>query len=174
VIPKWFKNINNFKLKMENSAIKIQRAFRKWFYRNAICCISLEKVNYPCFIYKTSGVCIFYDYLALNKYFKTSNKFIDPKTRNNYTKLEIERFKKELKLHFPEEDINYSTPGNQKSYFNHPIRELILLSNLPINNNLSIPHQPSGTINLGDLRYIINDIEEYEPVGGGPNISRIY
>ncbi len=59
---------------MEKSVLKIQRAFRKWFYRNAVCCISLEKVNYPCFIYKTSGVCIFYDYLALNKYFKTSNK----------------------------------------------------------------------------------------------------
>ena len=152
---------------MENSAIKIQRAFRKWFYRNAICCISLEKVNYPCFIYKTSGVCIFYDYLALNKYFKTSNKFIDPKTRNNYTKLEIERFKKELKSHFPEEEVNYRTPDFQL-YFNHPIRELLLLTllsnnsslpingNLPINDNLSIPHQPSGTINLDNLRFIVN------------------
>jgi hypothetical protein len=147
---------------MEKSVLKIQRAFRKWFYRNAICCISLEKVNYPCFIYKTSGVCIFYDYLALNKYFKSSNKFIDPKTRNNYTKLEIERFKNELNSHFPEEEVNYRTPGNQKTYFNHPIGELILLTllsnngNLSINDNLSIPNQPSGNINLGDLRYIVN------------------
>ncbi len=148
---------------MEKSVLKIQRAFRKWFYRNAVCCISLEKVNYPCFIYKTSGVCIFYDYLTLNRYFKTSNKFIDPKTRNNYTKLEIERFKKELKSHFPEEEVNYRTPDFQL-YFNHPIRELLLLTLLSNNGNLSIND---------NLRYIINEIEEYEPVGGGPNISTI-
>jgi hypothetical protein len=148
---------------MEQYVLKIQRAFRKWFYRNAICCISLEKVNYPCFIYKTSGVCIFYDYLSLNRYFKTSNKFIDPKTRNKYTEFEIKRFKKELKLHFPEEEVNYINQNiNQKTYFNHPIRDLIWLTRSSNNGNLSINDNLS-----------INGIEEYEPVGGGPNISTI-
>ena len=134
---------------MEKSVLKIQRAFRKWFYCNAICCISLEKVNYPCFIYKTSGVCIFYDYLALNKYFKSSNKFIDPKTRNKYTELEIERFKKELKLHFPEEDVNYN---KWKFLFNRGGVDILHPNILNfILDNQYLLFQPSGTVNFVDL-----------------------
>ncbi len=91
----------------ETAAIVIQYRFRKWFYRNAECCISFEKVKFPCFIYQPKGsdVCIFYDYIYLKRYFDTSGKYIDPKTRNEYTPSEIERFYSQLEKYFPGEKI---------------------------------------------------------------------
>ena len=114
-----------------DAAIKIQRAFRKWFYRNAICCVTLEKVQYPCFIYKTSGVCIFYNYIALHKYFKISGKFVDPKTRNKYSNLEIKRFKKELKMHFPNEDTTYYKEWQPSGTINVSILDIFSFTIVP-------------------------------------------
>lgn len=140
--------------------VRIQRAFRKWFYRNAVCCITLEKLKYPCFMYKSFGVNIFYDYLALNKYFKVSGKYTDPKTRKKYTNQDIERFYKELSLHFPNEK-----PNN----INHLVRESLNYLNTPYVYSFSLvpeEHQPSGSVNLSrvDTPYLSRS-EEYQPSG---------
>ena len=147
--------------------VRIQRAFRKWFYRNAVCCITLEKLKYPCFMYKSFGVNIFYDYLALNKYFKVSGKYTDPKTRKKYTNQDIERFYKELSLHFPNEK-----PNN----INHLVRESLNYLNTPYVYSFSLvpeEHQPSGSVNLSrvDTPYLSRS-EEYQP-SGTLNQSRI-
>ena len=125
-----------------DSVVIIQRAFRKWFYRDAICCITHEKLNYPCFIYKSCGVCIFYDYLALNNYFNYSGNLVDPKTRNKYTQSEYSRFKKELKQHFPNE-------------INHIPVEISDFGGIMLYTFSLIPeqHQPSGTINFRSLGF---------------------
>ena len=147
--------------------IIIQRAFRKWFYRNSVCCITLEKLKYPCFMYKSFGVNIFYDYLALNRYFKVSGKYTDPKTRKKYTNQDIERFYKELSLHFPNEK-----PNN----INHLVRESLNYLNTPYVYSFSLvpeEHQPSGSVNLSrvDTPYLSRS-EEYQP-SGTLNQSRI-
>ena len=51
-------------------AIKlIQKCYRLHFYKNAIDHITLEKVNYPCFIYRTKfNKHYFYDYSSIIKY----------------------------------------------------------------------------------------------------------
>ena len=162
--------------------VRIQRAFRKWFYRNAVCCITLEKLKYPCFMYKSFGVNIFYDYLALNKYFKVSGKYTDPKTRKKYTNQDIERFYKELSLHFPNEkpnNINHlvrESLNYLNTHYNYPVREI--LNNLinPYVYSFSLvpeEHQPSGSVNLSrvDTPYLSRS-EEYQP-SGTLNQSRI-
>jgi hypothetical protein len=156
-------------------AVIIQRAFRKWFYRNAVCCITLEKLKYPCFMYKSFGVNIFYDYLALNRYFTLSGKYTDPKTRKKYTNKEIERFYKELSLHFPNEkpnNINHlvrESLNYLNTHYNYPVREILYNLNNPYVYTFSLvpeEHQPSGTVNLDtlDTPYLSRS-EELQPSG---------
>ena len=93
---------------MEDSVLKIQRCFRRWFYRNALCPISHEKMYHPCFIYKpdkTKSVCIFYDYISLNNYFHFSKKLVDPTTKLKYSNEDYNRFTKGLKKYFSNEKI---------------------------------------------------------------------
>jgi hypothetical protein len=88
-------------------AIKfIQKIFRNYFYRNAIDSITLEYVNFPCFIYRVkTGKIFFYAYDSIIKYIMKSGKVIDPNTRNEYTDNELIRLDNEAKLHFPEKNF---------------------------------------------------------------------
>jgi len=85
-------------------AVKIiQRFYRKYFYRNATDCISLEKVSYPCFIYRTKfGKLFFYSYDSIIKYIMKTGNTKDPMTRNEYTDDELQRLDTEAKHYFPE------------------------------------------------------------------------
>ncbi len=147
--------------------VRIQRAFRKWFYRNAVCCITLEKLKYPCFMYKSFGVNIFYDYLALNRYFKVSGKYTDPKTRKKYTNKDIERFYKESSLHFPNEKVEKVEKPNNNLKYNHPLREIL--------NYLSRPeeYQPAGTVNFSTVNNFNFVTRDYEPSGTVNNFIEI-
>jgi len=84
----------------------IQKHFREYFYKNAIDSITLEKVEYPCFIYRVkTGKIFFYDYSSIIKYIMKSGKVIDPNTRNEYTDVELTRLDIEAKLHFPDKNF---------------------------------------------------------------------
>jgi len=68
------------------SALKIQKVFRKYFYRNAEDHITLERVEYPCFIFQTkSGKCYFYSYQSIVKYIMKTGDTRDPMTRTQYS-----------------------------------------------------------------------------------------
>jgi hypothetical protein len=152
----------------ETAAVVIQYHYRKWFYRNAECCICYEKVRHPCFIYKTSGVCIFYNYIPLLNYFNTSGKFIDPKTRNEYTTSEIKRFKCGLGRYFPNKKLRKKTDPARSRYssetrrlhFNHPLQELLYTFSNP-------ERQPVGTVNMSSGRdgAVLRLIEIIQPNG---------
>jgi hypothetical protein len=68
-------------------AVKIiQRCYRRYFYRNAECSITLEKVNYPCFIYRSKfGKLFFYDLVSIVKYICKTGNTHDPMTREQYS-----------------------------------------------------------------------------------------
>jgi hypothetical protein len=68
-------------------AVKIiQRCYRKHFYRNADCSITLEKVNYPCFVYRSKyGKLFFYDLVSIVKYICKTGNTHDPMTREQYS-----------------------------------------------------------------------------------------
>jgi hypothetical protein len=85
-------------------AVKIiQHFYRKYFYRNAIDCITLEKVKYPCFIYRTKfGKLFFYNHDSIIKYIMKTGNTKDPMTRNEYTDEELQRLDQEAKYYFPE------------------------------------------------------------------------
>jgi hypothetical protein len=85
-------------------AVKIiQRFYRKYFYRNATDCITLEKVSYPCFIYRTKfGKLFFYSHDSIIKYIMKTGNTKDPMTRNEYTDDELQRLDTEAKHYFPE------------------------------------------------------------------------
>jgi hypothetical protein len=84
----------------------IQKNFRQHLYKNATDSITLEKVSYPCFIYRvTTGQLFFYDYSSIIKYIMKSGKVIDPNTRNEYTDKELIRLDTEAKLHFPDKNF---------------------------------------------------------------------
>jgi hypothetical protein len=86
---------------MESAVILIQYHYRKHLYKDTFCCISYEKVKFPCFMYRTPiGKYVFYDYLSLNEYFKVSHKKIDPLTRIPYSIFDIQRFNKGLEKYF--------------------------------------------------------------------------
>lgn len=84
----------------------IQRNFRKYFYKDAVDSITLEPVNYPCFIYRVkTGQLFFYDYNSIIKYIMKSGRVIDPNTRNEYTDFELIRLDAQAKLHFPDKNF---------------------------------------------------------------------
>ena len=84
----------------------IQRCFRNYFYKNATDHISLEPINYPCFIYRTkSGKHYFYSYESIIKYIMKTGDCRDPMTRENYSDDDLMRLDNSAKLHYP--DIKY-------------------------------------------------------------------
>ena len=83
----------------------IQRNFRKHFYRNAVDNITLESVNYPCFVYRVKTNLFFYEYNSIIKYIMKSGKVIDPNTRIEYTDAELIRLDTQAKIHFPDKNF---------------------------------------------------------------------
>ena len=84
------------------SAIKIQKIFRRYFYRNAEDHITLERVEYPCFIFQTkSGKCYFYSYESIVKYIMKTGDTRDPMTRTQYSDELLTRLDSDVKKHLP-------------------------------------------------------------------------
>ena len=80
------------------SAIKIQKIFREYFYRNAEDHITLERVDYPCFIFQTkSGKCYFYSYESIVKYIMKTGDTRDPMTRTQYSDELLTRLDSDVK-----------------------------------------------------------------------------
>ena len=130
----------------ETAAVVIQYHYRKWFYRNAECCISYKKLRFPCFIYRTTtGKNLFYDFVSLNKYFTTSGNYIDPLTRNEYTPSEIERFHSQFEKYFPDEKIKkIKLEENFPGIFGEPIPPDQFSRNAVIFNVLRIMNGMGG------------------------------
>ena len=83
--------------------ISIQRTFRKYFYRESVDHITLEPVEFPCFIYKTkSGKCYFYNYESIIKYIMKTGNTRDPMTREAYSDNDLKRLDSQAKMYFPE------------------------------------------------------------------------
>jgi hypothetical protein len=60
----------------------IQKNFRIHFYKNAVDHITLEKVDFPCFIFRTKiGKCYFYNYESIIRYIMKTGNCNDPMTR---------------------------------------------------------------------------------------------
>jgi hypothetical protein len=84
------------------SALKIQKEFRKHFYRNSVDHITLERVEYPCFIFQTkSGKCYFYSYESIVKYIMKTGDTRDPMTRTQYSDELLTRLDSDVKKHLP-------------------------------------------------------------------------
>jgi len=99
----------------------IQRAYRQYFYRDSECSITLEKVEYPCFVYRTKfGKHFFYSYDAIIKYIMKTGDTRDPMTRNQYTDDELTRLDTSVKQHYPE--IRYSSTLKIKKNINYAKR----------------------------------------------------
>jgi hypothetical protein len=82
--------------------ISIQRTFRTYFYRESVDHITLEPVQFPCFIYKTkSGKCYFYNYESIIKYIMKTGNTRDPMTREAYSDNDLKRLDNQAKLYFP-------------------------------------------------------------------------
>jgi hypothetical protein len=80
--------------------------FRKHLYRNAVDSITLEPVEFPCFIYRVkTGKVFFYEYDSIIKYIMKSGKTVDPNTRNVYTDLELLRLDQQAKIYFPDKNF---------------------------------------------------------------------
>ena len=80
--------------------------YRKHLYKNAVDSITLEPVEYPCFIYRVkTGKVFFYEYDSIIKYIMKSGKTIDPNTRNVYTDLELIRLDHQAKHYFPDKNF---------------------------------------------------------------------
>ena len=83
----------------------IQRVFRKHFYKNAVDHITLEHVEYPCFIFCTKpGKHYFYEYDSIIKYIMKSGNVKDPMTRIEYSDDDLIRLDSEAKIHFPDRE----------------------------------------------------------------------
>jgi hypothetical protein len=107
---KWAK-IKNHRLKKSEmvreynkylSALKIQKVFRKYFYRSAEDHITFEKVEHPCFIFQTkSGKCYFYSYESIVKYIMKTGDTRDPMTRTQYSDELLTRLDTDVKKYIP-------------------------------------------------------------------------
>lgn len=97
-----FENYNRYL-----ATLMIQKAYRKHFYRNAECSITLEKVEYPCFIYRTKfGKLFFYDYLSIVKYISKTGNTHDPMTRDQYSDNDLIRLDYSIKKYYPEKKFS--------------------------------------------------------------------
>ena len=81
----------------------IQKVYRNHFYRNSECSITLEKVRYPCFVFRTKfGKLFFYDYQSITKYICKTGNTHDPMTREQYSDEDLQRLDLSLKKYYPE------------------------------------------------------------------------
>jgi len=99
----------------------IQKKFRQHFYKNAEDPILLEKVSYPCFIYRTKhGNCLFYNYDSIIRYIMKTGDCRDPITRADFTDEDLSRLDNSVKFHFP--DTRYSSTLKIKKNINYARR----------------------------------------------------
>jgi len=99
----------------------IQFHFRKHFYQNAVDCITLENVNYTCYIYRSKhGKHFFYSYESIIKYIMKTGDTRDPMTRESYTDEDLTRLDTSAKIHFSE--IKYSSTLKIKKNINYARR----------------------------------------------------
>ena len=84
------------------SVIKIQKYYRNYFYKNAVDHITLEKVEYPCFVFRTKcGKCYFYAYESIINYIMKTGDTRDPMTRTQYSDEVLTRLDSSAKLALP-------------------------------------------------------------------------
>jgi hypothetical protein len=103
------------------ASVIIQKYYREFLYRNATDCITLEKVNFPCFIYRTKfGKTFFYNHDSIIRYIMKTGNTRDPMTRNQYTDEELARLDSEAKIYFPE--IKYRSTLKIKKNENYALR----------------------------------------------------
>jgi hypothetical protein len=99
----------------------IQSYFRKHFYRNAVDCITLDHVQYPCFIYRSKhGKHFFYSYESIIKNIMKTGDTRDPMTREYYSDDDLTRLDLSVKIHFPE--TRYSSTLKIKKNINYAKR----------------------------------------------------
>jgi hypothetical protein len=80
----------------------IQKCYRRHLYKNAIDHISLEKINYPCFIFRTkSGKNFYYSYESIVKYIMKTGDTRDPMTRIVYPDEVLIRLDSDVKKYLP-------------------------------------------------------------------------
>ena len=103
------------------ACLVIQKRYRLHFYKNAEDNILLEKVSYPCFVYRTKhGKFFFYKHDTIIKYIMKSGDTRDPMTRNQYSDEELSRLDHQAKYYFP--DIKYSSTLKIKKNINYAKR----------------------------------------------------
>jgi len=103
------------------ACLVIQKRYRLHFYKNAEDNILLEKVSFPCFVYRTKfGKFFFYNHDTIIKYIMKSGDTRDPMTRNQYSDEELSRLDYEAKRYFP--DIKYSSTLKIKKNINYAKR----------------------------------------------------
>ena len=101
----------------------IQTRYRKHFYKNAIDHITLEKVCYPCFIYRTKfNKHYFYNYSSIIKYIMKSGDTRDPMTRSQYSDHDLMRLDSGSKKYFPKENISFKSTLKIKNNVNYARR----------------------------------------------------
>ena len=84
------------------SVLKIQKYYREYFYKNAVDHITLDKIEYPCFIFKTkSGKMYFYSYESIIRYIMKTGDTRDPMTRTQYPDELLERLDSSAKRFLP-------------------------------------------------------------------------
>ena len=152
----------------EYIAVKtIQKAYRSYFYKNAEDCITLEKVSYPCFIYRTKfGKLYFYSYDSIIKYIMKTGDVRDPMTRTAYSDNDLLRLDLEAKIYFPH--IKYKSTLKIKKNPNYAKRirnqeNEILAFQLRLdelkNNILFIIHAELFSWNIPNEPILIDNIE---------------
>ena len=99
----------------------IQQYYRSHFYKNATDHITLEKVEYPCFIFRTKiGKYFCYSYDSIIKYIMKTGDTRDPMTRIFYSDEDLSRLDSEVKYHFP--DNKYKSTLKIKKNINYARR----------------------------------------------------
>jgi hypothetical protein len=92
-----FDNFNKYL-----AVIIIQKYYRRHLYKNAVDHISLEKVTYPCFIFRTKcGKNYFYSYESIVKYIMKTGDTRDPMTRIVYPDEILLRLDSDIKKYLP-------------------------------------------------------------------------
>ena len=99
----------------------IQKYYRRHFYKDSEDSISLEKVKYPCFVYRTKcGKHFFYSYDTIIRYIMKTGDTRDPMTRNQYTDEDLLRLDQQVKTYFPH--VKYCSTFKIKKNINYAKR----------------------------------------------------
>jgi hypothetical protein len=84
------------------AVILIQRKYRNHLYKNAVDPITLEEIEYPCFLFRTKyGKTFFYSYESIIRYIMKTGNTSDPMTRLPYSNEILERLDNDAKKHLP-------------------------------------------------------------------------